>query len=121
MIDYHKMRQYNRIMLGEGGKYIQDCLEHNYIGVNFIKEEDLTSYPHNDENSWRHHMIAKYLECNPEKSMGTARTSIGFLWTVCYGLKIGDIVLGSQWRRWLLCGRDYRELPLCSQSSSSTS
>ena len=92
MIDYHKMRQYNRIMLGEGGKYIQDCLEHNYIGVNFIKEEDLTSYPHNDENSWRHHMIAKYLECNPEKSMGTARTSIGFLWTVCYGLKIGDIV-----------------------------
>lgn len=93
MIDYHKMRQYNRIMLGEGGKYIQDCLEHNYIGVNFIKEEDLTSYPHNDENSWRHHMIAKYLECNPEKSMGTARTSIGFLWTVCYGLKIGDIVL----------------------------
>lgn len=35
MIDYHKMRQYNRIMLGEGGKYIQDCLEHNYIGVNF--------------------------------------------------------------------------------------
>ena len=93
MIDYHKMRQYNRIMLGEGGKYIQDCLEHNNIGVNFIKEEDLTSYPHNDENSWRHHMIAKYLECNPEKSMGTARTSIGFLWTVCYGLKIGDIVL----------------------------
>ena len=68
MIDYHKMRQYNRIMLGEGGKYIQDCLEHNYIGVNFIKEEDLTSYPHNDENSWRHHMIAKYLECNPDLS-----------------------------------------------------
>lgn len=80
-------------MLGEGGKYIQDCLEHNYIGVNFIKEVDLTSYPHHDENGWRQHMIANYLECNPEKSMGTARTSIGFLWTVCYGLKTGDIVL----------------------------
>ncbi len=91
-------------MLGEGGKYIQDCLEHNYIGVNFIKEVDLTSYPHHDENGWRQHMIANYLECNPEKSMGTARTSIGFLWTVCYGLKTGDIVLAPNggWRQHMI-------------------
>lgn len=87
------MKQYNRIMLGEGGKYIQDCLKDNYIGANFIKHVDLTSRPTNDENKWRHDLIECYLEANPEKSIGTARISLGFLWTICHGLKIGDIVL----------------------------
>lgn len=89
------MKQYNRIMLGEGGKYIKDCLEHNYIGANFLKDIDLSEIPNVDENAWRQKFINKYLEANPDKSIGTARTSIGFLWTICYGLKIGDMVLAS--------------------------
>ena len=40
-------------------------------------------------------LISEYLKANPDKSIGTARTSIGFLWTICYGLKIGDMVLAS--------------------------
>ena len=39
------MKQYNRIMLGEGGKNIKDCLEHNYIGANFLKDIDLSEIP----------------------------------------------------------------------------
>lgn len=80
-------------MLGEGGKYIKDCLDNNYVGVNFLKETDLSEIPHNDENSWRVKMVDKYLADNPDKSAGTARMSVGFLWTVCYGLKTGDVVL----------------------------
>lgn len=87
------MKQYNRIMLGEGGKYLQDCLENNYIGVNFIATIDLSVYPHNDEIYWRKCLIDQYLKINQDKSLGTARNSIGFLWTVCYGLQIGDIVI----------------------------
>lgn len=89
------MRQYNRIMLGEGGKFIKDCLENNYIGASFLKNIDLSEISNADENVWRQRLISKYLEANPDKSIGTARTSIGFLWTICYGLKTGDIVLAS--------------------------
>lgn len=89
------MRQYNRIMLGEGGKFIKDCIDNNYIGASFLKNIDLSEISNVDENAWRQRLVSKYLEMNPDKSIGTARTSIGFLWTICYGLKIGDIVLAS--------------------------
>lgn len=89
------MKQYNRIMLGEGGRFIKDCLENNYIGANFLKDIDLSEISNADENTWRQGLISKYLKANPDKSIGTARTSIGFLWTVGYGLKAGDIVLAS--------------------------
>ena len=39
--------------------------------------------------------MEKYLHVNPDKSAGTARNSIGFLWTICFGLKNGDIILAS--------------------------
>ncbi len=87
------MKQYNRIMLGEGGKFIKDCLENNYIGANFLKDIDLSKISNVDENAWRQKLISEYLKAKPDKSVGTARTSIGFLWTICYGLKTGDIVL----------------------------
>ena len=89
------MKQYNRIMLGEHGMYIKKCLEHNYIGANFLKDVDLNETPFSKEEVWRQQMIKKYLELHPDKSVQTARNCIGFLWTVCFGLKIGDIVLAS--------------------------
>lgn len=89
------MIQYNRMMLGEHGKYLSDCLEHNYIGTNFLLDMDLSAFPSADESAWRKRMVELYLQKNPEKSIGTARNAIGFLWTVCYGLKKGDVVLAS--------------------------
>lgn len=82
-------------MLGEHGKHIADCLENNYIGAGFVKDYDLTLSPYDNEQEWRKLLVEQYLSCNTEKSIGTARTSIGFLWTICFGLKIGDIVLAS--------------------------
>lgn len=89
------MKQYNRIMLGEHGKYLQECIEGNYIGTNFMSDMDLSNTDTSDENSWRKTMISKYLEVHPDKSAGTARNSIGFLWTVSFGLQEGDIILAS--------------------------
>ena len=82
-------------MLGEHGMYINDCLEQNYIGANFIEDMDLNNTPFNQEEVWRQEMITKYLEYHPDKSVQTARNCIGFLWTICFGLKCGDIVLAS--------------------------
>jgi len=89
------MKQYNRIMLGEHGRYITDCLNNNYIGANFIPNIDLSNTPISDEGKWRKMLIEKYLQAKPDKSIGAARTSIGFLWTICFGLKTGDVVLAS--------------------------
>lgn len=82
-------------MLGEGGKYIKDCLDNNYIGANFLQNTDLSKFADVDENSRRQQLVSMYLTLNPDKSIGTARTSVGFLLTICYGLKKGDIVLAS--------------------------
>ncbi len=89
------MKQYNRIMLGEHGKYLQECIDGNYIGTNFLTDIDLSHTDTSDENSWRKAMTSKYLEAHPDKSVGTARNSIGFLWTVSFGLQEGDIILAS--------------------------
>lgn len=89
------MKQYNRLMLGEHGKYLPECLEGEFIGINFLSDADLFELPTADEAAWKKHMIDKFLATFPEKSIGTARNSIGFLWTVCFGLKHGDIVLAS--------------------------
>lgn len=80
-------------MLGAGGLHVKDCLKNNYIGVDFLKDENILDFPNSDEGAWRQHFIQRYLDVYPEKSIGTARNSIGFLWTVCYGLRIGDIIL----------------------------
>ena len=82
-------------MLGEHGMYIADCLEKNYIGAGSLKDYDLSESPYNDEVQWRQKLMEQYLQINPDKSAGTARNSIGFLWTICFGLKNGDIVLAS--------------------------
>lgn len=89
------MKQYNRIMLGEHGMYIGNCLENNYIGAGFVNDYDLSTSPYDNEQVWRQKLVEKYLQVNPDKSAGTARNSIGFLWTICFGLKVGDIVLAS--------------------------
>ena len=52
------MKQYNRVMLGEHGMYIKDCLEQNYIGANFIEAINLNNTPFNQEEVWRQEMIS---------------------------------------------------------------
>ncbi len=89
------MKQYNRIMLGEHGKFLQECLAGNFIGVDFVSDVDLSKLPSDNEAVWRKNMIDLFLSTYPEKSIGTARNCIGFMWTVCHGLKVGDIVLAS--------------------------
>ncbi len=82
-------------MLGEHGMFLNDCLEHNYIGIGVLKDIDFTKVLHKDESAWRIAQVVNFVNSHPDKSSGTARNLVGFLWTVCYGLKIGDIVLAS--------------------------
>lgn len=89
------MKQYNRIMLGEHGKYLKECLDGEYIGIASLPAQNLADYDISDEAAWRRTMIDKFLSANPDKSAGTARNAVGFLWTICFGLRQGDVVLAS--------------------------
>ena len=89
------MKQYNRIMPGEHGKFLTECLEHGYIGASWIPDHDLSTQSHDEESIWRQSMTSLYLDTYPDKSIGTARTSVGFLRTICFGLSKGDIILAS--------------------------
>lgn len=82
-------------MLGEHGKYLNDCLEGEFIGINFMPDVDLSQLSGIEESKWRAQMIDAFLSIYPDKSVGAARTSVGFMWTVCRGLKEGDVVLAS--------------------------
>lgn len=89
------MKQYNRIMLGEHGKFLQECLEGNYIGIGVLPDLNLSVIETADAKSWRKDMVATYLNIHKDRSIGTARNAIGFLWTVSFGLQNDDVVLAS--------------------------
>lgn len=85
--------QYNRIMLGKAGCFTDKCKLEGFIGVDFLSNEDLTN---NLPEGWRDfnkQYIPIWLNLNPEKTKVAAGLACGFLWTVCKGLQVGDIVL----------------------------
>ena len=87
------MKQYLRLMLGKKSVHAQQCYEGNFVGADFDIHEDLTN---NLPEKWRD-FNAKYrpvwLESNPGKSKVAAGLACGMLWTVCKGIKKGDVVL----------------------------
>lgn len=87
------MKQYNRIMLGKGGLYADKCLEENFIGADFDIREDLTGKLKENWRIFNDEYIPIYMEANPEKTKVSAGLACGFLWTICKGLNMGDMVL----------------------------
>ena len=80
-------------MLGKGGLYADTCLKENYIGADFKIRQDLSGKFPEEWRLFNKEFIPIYLEENPEKGKIAAGLSCGMLWTICKGLKIGDIVL----------------------------
>lgn len=87
------MKRYIRVMLGAKSIYANECYEGNFIGADYDIHVDLTNeLPEN----WRD-FNAKYrpiwLEANKGKSKIAAGLACGMLWTICKGIRKGDIVL----------------------------
>jgi len=91
-------KRYNRIMLGKGGMYADQCRQEGFIGVDFLHDVNLT----NDiSDSWKEFNkvhIPIWMDRHPGKSKIAAGLSCAFLWTVCKGLQIDDIVLSPNGR-----------------------
>ena len=88
------MKQYYRLMLGEGSKFADDCYAGNYIGIGFLDEIDFTNlHIHDDWHEFNAVYIPIYLNQHPEKSRIAAGRACATTWMILKGMKKGDILL----------------------------
>ena len=87
------MKKYVRVMLGPKSVYAQQCYEGNFIGADFDIKEDLTNKLHENWKDFNAEYRPVWLQSNPGKSKVAAGLACGMLWTICKGIRKGDIVL----------------------------
>ena len=87
------MKKYVRVMLGPKSVYAKQCYEGNFIGADFDIKEDLTNQLHENWKDFNAEYRPIWLQSNPGKSKVAAGLACGMLWTICKGIRKGDIVL----------------------------
>ena len=87
------MKQYNRVMLGKGGKYAKMCRLEGFIGSEFEVMQDLSDSLYENWRDFNKKFIPQWMTIFPDKSKTAAGLVCGFTWTIIKGLQIGDIVL----------------------------
>ena len=87
------MKSYYRIMLGRKSVHAEECFAGNFIGADFDITEDLTGKLPDEWRAFNQKFIPVYLATHLDKTKVAAGLACGFLWTVCKGIKKGDIVL----------------------------
>jgi len=87
------MKQYYRIMLGSKSKYADECYKGNFIGADYGINEDLSTNLSDNWKEFNLKYITVYLSIHPDKTKIGAGLSCGQLWTICKGIRVGDIVL----------------------------
>ena len=86
------MSQYFRIILGRRNKYADECIEGEFIGIDFDIEEDLENFPL-DREAFMDKFRSIYEEVHPEAGTGVVTQNCRLLWTFRKGLNAGDIIL----------------------------
>jgi len=87
------MKQYFRIMLGSKSIYAEECHKGNFIGADYGINEDLAENLPDNWKEFNAKYISVYLSTHSGKTKIAAGLSCGQLWTICKGLKIGDVVI----------------------------
>lgn len=92
------MKKYNRVMLGKGGSFADQCKKDGFIGADFDIHEDLSKKLPEDWREFNKKYIPVFLKANPDKTKVGAGLGCGALYTVCKGLQIGDVILSPNGR-----------------------
>jgi len=87
------MKQYFRIMLGSKSKYAEECRKNGFIGADYGINKDLSIDLMDYWKAFNSKYIPVYLSIHPDKTKVAAGLSCGQLWTICKGIKLGDIVI----------------------------
>ena len=80
-------------MPGAKSVHLDECLNGNFIGVDFGISEDLSKNLSDDFKSFKEKYRPVFLKKRPDKSKVAAGLACGAIWTVCHYLKTGDIIL----------------------------
>jgi len=84
---------YNRIMPGAKSIHYKDCIDGEFIGVDFDIKEDVSMFLTDNPNDFKDKYRPIFLKNRPDKSKVAAGLACGAIWTVCHSMKQGDIVL----------------------------
>ena len=76
-----------------GSMYADVCRQQGFIGAHFGIDQDLTGFLGDDPREFNQQVRPIYHSVFPEKSKGSASLSCGYLYSLCKGIKVGDIVL----------------------------
>jgi restriction system protein len=87
------MKQYYRVMLGQGSVNAKECLEGGFIGTDYEINEDLTGKLPDNWRDFNDKFIPVYLAARPDKTKIAAGLACGATWTVARGMQKGDVVL----------------------------
>jgi len=87
------MKKYYRIMLGPKSRYADECFKGNFFGASYDINDDLTEKLPDNWKLFNAEYIPIYLGKNKDKTKVAAGLSCGQLWTICKGIKIGDIII----------------------------
>jgi restriction system protein len=87
------MKQYHRIILGNAHAFAAECFAGGFIGVDYGFAQDFSGHLPENWRDFNEKFRPVYLATNPGKSKITAGLACGMTWTVCKGIKVGDMVL----------------------------
>lgn len=86
-------RNYFRVRLGEGNKFVQQCVDEGFIGVNWGFKESFEGQFTDNWHEFNAKFIQVYLNNHPDKTKRSAGLACGMLQTICYYAQEGDIVI----------------------------
>jgi restriction system protein len=95
---------YRRVMPGRKSIYARQCYEGNFIGGDWGFDQDLTGQLGDDWRSFGERFKPIYLAAQPDKGKVAAGLACGMLWTICKGMKQGDIVISPDGEGGYLAG-----------------
>jgi restriction system protein len=87
------MKNYYRVILGPKSVYAQECFEKGFIGVDWLKNINLTNKLTDNWRDFNKKFIPLLIEKDPSITKVAAGLACGMLWTVAKGILVGDIVL----------------------------
>ncbi|WP_438727935.1 endonuclease NucS domain-containing protein [Parasphingorhabdus sp. DH2-15] len=86
-------KQYYRVMAGAKSVYVEDFINGGYIAGGWGFDFDLSADLAQGFPDFSKKLKPIYLENHPDKSKVASGLACGMLWTICAGLKKGDVIL----------------------------
>jgi len=108
------MKAYNRVMAGSRSVFAAQCFNEGFIGIDYEIPHDLTGRLPENWRDFNREFVPIYMASHSDKSKIAAGLACGFTWTVCKGLRQGDIVITPNGERRYRAGEvtsDYYYVP----------